>query len=56
MSDLQEFKEWLDRNGEHFKGYSVEEIGNLALTCGFERSIVVQWQTSARFRGVTVNG
>jgi hypothetical protein len=51
MTDLKELKAWIEKNNKHFteEKYSIEDIARLAVTCGFNRITVAQWQTSAKF-------
>lgn len=41
---------WLDANQDKFKTYSLQEIADLAVACGFSREDVSAWQTREKFR------
>jgi hypothetical protein len=47
-----ELKTWVEQNADHFKGYSIENIKDLALAAGFKRTAVAQWEAQEMFRGV----
>ncbi len=47
---IREFKKWLGNNEERFGDYSLDEIVNLAIACGFDRQMIAQWATSQRFK------
>ena len=44
----QDFIRWLDRNKNTFTGRTLDEIGALAITCGFDRVEVAQWVSRER--------
>lgn len=49
---MREFLDWLERNSEHLKTYSVSEIVDVAIASGMDRKVVAQWATRERFRHV----
>lgn len=48
----KEMLAWIRRNEQKFKAeeYTKEEIANLAIACGFNRIVVAEWQTQAKFK------
>ncbi len=50
MNDYQALKNWIEQNTLVLKDRSVEDIGDMAIACGFNRTTVSQWQTSVRFK------
>jgi hypothetical protein len=51
MTEQPGFKDWLQEHHDRFKTYSLDEISDIAIACGWDRSVVAQWLTSERFKG-----
>jgi hypothetical protein len=49
---MTEFLDWLEKNKERLTTYSPSEISDVAIACGFDRSVVAMWETKERFRKV----
>ncbi len=47
---IKELKAWIEKNQNQLKDYSITDIVNLAIACGFDRSAVAAWATSQRFQ------
>lgn len=41
--------QWLEEFKDKFTTYSTDEISDLAIACGYDRSEVAQWMTKSRF-------
>lgn len=52
IDTLAELKDWLTRNNDHLKTYSIEELADLAIAAGFSRLVVAQWLTHMKYRRV----
>jgi hypothetical protein len=52
MATRQEFKAWLKQHQGRFseEAYTLEDIQNLAIACGFDRQHVAEWYTSAKVK------
>lgn len=50
----KELTAWITRNQIKFaqEKYSLNDIVNLAIACGFDRSAVVQWRVQKTFKAV----
>lgn len=48
----KELKRWVEQQAEKFKAenYTTDDIVNLAIACGFERTAVARWQTQKLFK------
>jgi hypothetical protein len=47
---MTDFQKWLLRNQDRFKTYSLAEIAELAVACGFPREEIVQWTVQERWK------
>ena len=46
---IKELKAWIEKNKE-LATYTTQEIVDLAIACGFQRSAIAQWQTQKKFK------
>ncbi len=47
---MKELKAWIKAHPEVLIDYSTEDLVNLAVACGFQRSAIAQWVTSRKFK------
>ncbi len=47
---MNDFEKWLLENKDRFSTYTLAEIQDLAIACGFSRIDVAQWRTREMFR------
>lgn len=54
MNTYKELTAWITRNKDQFSKdkYSLDDIVNLAIACGLDRSAVAQWRTAQMFKRV----
>lgn len=54
MNAYKELTAWITRHQEQFtrEKYTLDDIVNLAIACGFDRHAVVQWRVQKMFKEV----